>query len=252
MECQLNSLDLPVIGEVNHTVGDCYCYLCTCGLHKCPSTAPYYKSSPNVMYSTARRDFGYPKPPASIPLLVREGELMHSKQPMDLNTIQRQSYNTTSINKDTPESIRSKTNSPFKFNANSTYRSNFPDWQTCIKHMPRPETKYTPNLIRFTGVSTYGQDFSTHKISHTQKRIIKNKPSLGGFVEESTGKTTNQTFYTSHGVSPVKVRYVSEDIRIPLTSIAPSSTYQQSFLPHLPSTRLLTKKKRLKMNLTEL
>ena len=36
-ECKL--LEAPPVGEMNHSLGLCYCHLCSCGEHICPGDA---------------------------------------------------------------------------------------------------------------------------------------------------------------------------------------------------------------------
>ena len=50
--CQI--LSLPPVSEVNHSIGACYCHLCTCGEHLCPGdklkTSKYLPSSLKSIY----------------------------------------------------------------------------------------------------------------------------------------------------------------------------------------------------------
>ena len=126
MDCELNSLTLPIITEMGHLTGDCYCYLCTCGLHQCPSTTSYRKSSKNQFKSLYRSSY-LPKRPTSLIKYIRSGEIIHSKQKMDFTTTQRHTYQTINTSESVIKSSRSATSSPFTFSTNSTYRANYPD-----------------------------------------------------------------------------------------------------------------------------
>lgn len=47
--CKL--LDLPPVGEMDHSIGICYCQFCTCGEHICPGM---YKKSRKYLASSLK------------------------------------------------------------------------------------------------------------------------------------------------------------------------------------------------------
>lgn len=64
--CDLDLLDLPPVGEVDHPRGMCYCYRCTCGRHICPGG---WKGGATALSSTFRslykKDYRTPHTSAS-------------------------------------------------------------------------------------------------------------------------------------------------------------------------------------------
>lgn len=50
-QCKLN--ECPPVGETMHSLGQCFCHLCTCGQHKCPlllKNSKYYASTLKSVY----------------------------------------------------------------------------------------------------------------------------------------------------------------------------------------------------------
>ena len=244
MDCELNSLNLPIVGEINHIVGDCYCYLCTCGIHICPSNPSYEKALPKDMYSTLYSRSYLPKTKTPMNTIIREGELMHSKQQMDLTTTQRSTYKPYEYTYEARRAPRCYTLSPFKATARSTYRTNFPDWQSYEKTKELPQAKYCGSPIKFTSVSTYGNDFTQYSIKDKGKKTVIETPSLIGAKNAPTGKTMNQISYTPYKVQPfIRRRNISDGEIMAKGSISMQTTYREAFVPTNYTQKLLTKKK---------
>ena len=243
MECVLNTLTLPIKTEQNHLSGDCYCYLCSCGIHTCPSNSPYKKILPSKMYFTTSKMSYSPKLSKKIKPYIREGEILHSTQKMDFETISRKAFQITEEPYLTSKSPKSLTPSPLKFFSNSTYRANYPNWQSYQRVFFNSTEKYFPSPLKFNFQSTYGHDFLKHDTKNTEKKFAKNTPNLLGSKTKFTELTTNQATYRKYRISSVpKQRIISEDKRIPTNSVKIGSTYQKSFLPHLQISKVLTKK----------
>ena len=48
----MDNPDLPPIGEVEHLVERCYCFLCNCGKHICPGASRRKTEIVKSMYAT--------------------------------------------------------------------------------------------------------------------------------------------------------------------------------------------------------
>lgn len=248
MSCALNKISLPISGEVNHQIGDCYCYLCTCGNHKCPSNSNYRRKSPG-MFQTAYRTAYLKKIPSTTSPIIQQDQLLHSKQKMELKTMHQTDFKPTEDIFNSPASDKANSTSPFKFYSTSTYQSNFPDWKNYNPIISNSPTKFSRYSMKFTGVSTYGKDFSKHsRISNVVKSYSKS-PSLLGRKDWETGKTTNQLSYRPYKIKLQKnKRNASQEVTIPIHGFKNVSTYQQTFLPHLSPTKILTKRRLPRFN----
>lgn len=242
MSCVLDDPSLPISGEANHKIGDCYCYMCTCGNHKCPSNTDYKKNSPNIYYTAYRTAYLKKVPSTSSPF-VREGQLLHSKQKMDMVTNHREDFKPTDDLSKPPEANRPNSTSPFKFYSTSTYQSSFPDWKDYSPKVNKIPSKSSRYSLKFTGVSTYEKDFPLYKgVRYTAKRSSKS-PSIVSGQEWETGKTTHQASYIPYKVKPPKkYRHESHDVKIIENYMKNISTYQQFYLPHVSPTRFVTRR----------
>ena len=59
IECPLNNPELPIVSELDHKTGHCYCHHCICGKHSClaypksktPTWSTQYKKDYNTKVS---------------------------------------------------------------------------------------------------------------------------------------------------------------------------------------------------------
>ena len=91
MSCELAAGDFPPLGELAHKEGYCFCYLCTCGSHICPSNPPQFLSKPKLNYTSYQSDFSKKQIDSPKPY-VRTGQLNHSKNPMKFRTTLQDYY----------------------------------------------------------------------------------------------------------------------------------------------------------------
>jgi STOP protein len=227
--CILNNEDFPPLSELDHIQRNCFCYLCSCGKHKCPSLNPYHKPSPKLLSSYqekfSRKVTSPPKP------FVFMDELIESKQKMDLKSTAKEDFKAYKVEslKNSNE-YRHRSVSPFRFNVSSTYSQNYISYGPLNKgSFSKAAPEYSP--IKFMGTSTYAQSFvpPTKTIERSNKAPKKgNILGIGGIsILESTSKST----YTNH-----KETYLSKPFR--LNSLDPSpvtvsplgtTTYASSF-----------------------
>lgn len=248
MDCPINSMDLPATGEANHQIGDCHCYLCTCGEHKCPSNLSYKRSFPQTTYSSIyQKDFPKKKQ-TNLLRYVREGELFLSSQKMDLQTTQRSSFRSHSDVYFCEPSQQPPSSISYKFNTSSTYQANYPDWKNYYTFDYNLKNNYTGSPLKFTAESTYGKDFKEFSPQVAKKRTELPRPSLIGCSKSKTGKTTSQLTYLHHKIGyNSKSRSQSRNEYVPLENVAMVSTYQKNFLPFVSRGRIPTKKQTIVM-----
>lgn len=244
MDCPLNVLDLPVIGEISHIIGDCYCYLCTCGSHLCPSNVLPLKISAKNSFSSMYATSYSPKPQLPQTRYIRKGELLHSKQKMELTTTQRSTYQPYETDFARVDSIRSNSSSPFKSTTRSTYSANYPDWKFYEQNYEKSNKKYEKSPLKFTAVSTYGNDFASHgalqAFTNKGKRRVN---SLIGAKNSPTGTTTSQFAYRPYKVESIEKKQSVTDGEIYAKGLVSlQTTYKEHFLPSILTEKLLTKK----------
>ena len=244
MDCPIDSLDLPATGEANHKIGDCHCYLCTCGHHQCPSNSQYRRGYPvNTYNSIYQKDF-LKKATTDTLRYVREGEILPSSQKMDLETTQRSSFKTHSNSYCIESPSKSVSPASYKkFTNSSTYRSNYPDWKHYYTFDYRLKNKYSGSPIKFSAVSTYGQDFQQFSPQPAEKRAEFKTPSLIGCKDSETGRTTHQITYKPHKVADfAQKRSASGTDYTLIENVGIYSTYQKNYLPYVKRGRVPTKK----------
>ncbi|CAG9317788.1 unnamed protein product [Blepharisma stoltei] len=170
-ECDLDTIDIPPVGEINHRNGNCYCYLCSCGEHLCPSLTPRDRPWSKAMYSSIYQKEFISKPFSPIKPVKLEGELLHSRQKMDLRTTKQEDFCEKPLER-LNKSLNIDDNHKWKpkFLATSTYSSNFQDWKTPppLKKLPKLLTE--PIDIKLKANTTYADSFSL------PDKIIENKP----------------------------------------------------------------------------
>ena len=247
MDCPLDVMDLPIQGECNHIIGDCYCYMCNCGKHQCPSNTNYKRTSPTGIYRSIYKSAFSHHPATPALTYIREGELLHSKQKMLLQTTQKVEYE-----KFTPEPIESyncqtKPGILYKFVTSSTYQSDFPNWESYKRPHKKDPAKYSVSPIKFSAVSTYGQDFQKHEVKSEEKKTSKSPYIINNSY--FFGKTTNREMHRPYKVqAQIRKRYISEEKNTYPDIYLLNTTYRQNFLPTKPMSKIPTKKQMTKLN----
>ena len=194
--CYLDRDDIPPIGELEHIEKRCFCYLCSCGKHSCPSVASYIKPSVKAT-SSYREKFTRKRAMPSKPFKFL-GEMQLSKQKMDLISSNQASFKPIleEIDRESQKPHRRST-SPYKFYGNSTYQTNYIKFD--VMRQARAEVNssgFSP--LKFVAKSTYADEYIKHgKLPDNFERVIKNENILGK-GEFTLLDTTNSRTYVHH------------------------------------------------------
>ena len=235
--CYLDREDIPPIGELEHIKGRCFCYLCTCGQHKCPSILQYQKQSAKVNSSYKQKFTGRqsvpPKPFESL------NEMIPSKQKMNLISTSQEDFKPFDAEIDFRiQEPHRRTVSPFKFYGKSTYHTNFIDYQLENRNIEK-KSKEIVSPLKFYGKSSYAEDFIKHNQPEPVfENRIKNENILGKGAFTLLDTTHNST-YIPHSNRFVTLPYKHNSVDYTLTnSPSPShykTTYTNSFFTHSPT-----------------
>lgn len=227
--CQLNSDDFPPLSELDHIQKNCFCYLCTCGEHKCPSVSTYQKGSPKLLTSYQQK-YNHKQTTRPEPFQFLD-EFQTSKQKMELKSTAREEYKGTKPDLPKLSEIRHKSVSPYRFNASSTYSKNYLNYGP-IQKSPSRITRSEFPQIKFMGTSTYAQNFIKHgKVAENFEKQIK-KGNILGAGGVSIMETTNFSVYRPYKEHLLSKPFVHSSLdQLPNTS-SPSitTTYATSFL----------------------
>jgi hypothetical protein len=240
-ECYLNSEDIPPLSELDHKQKNCFCYLCTCGLHKCPSLSYYSKPSPKVSSSYqskfSKKQASPPKPFSFI------NELLASKQKMDLTSTNKADFKPFKVVVPKVSHSRYRSTSPFRLNATSTYSKNYLDYGPIEKkNLSVAVSSFEP--IPFMATSTYAQNFVKHgKVAENLETGAKRSNILGaGGI--SILETTNMTTYKNYRERILSKPFVRSSLEQVSESASPHmmSTYAASFFECSPVSKRMTLK----------
>jgi hypothetical protein len=250
MECQIDQLALPVISEQGHQMGDCYCYLCTCGEHRCPSNTVQKKIVPSNAFGTVYSMAFTGKRTLVESPMKREGEILRSKQKMVLETTQRKEFRAVEQEYyKSPTLKREESHSPFHFYTSSTYQADFPNWKFYGTADNRLKERYSQSPTKFTGVSTYGHDFTKFEVPGVVRRSRRQNNSLIGYKEWETGKTVNQISYRPHKLEKLPKRSEEKELEgVKIISGSVKTTYQKNFLPYISPSKVPTKRQLTKVS----
>jgi len=248
--CLLNEDDLPLKTEIDHLEGNCFCYLCSCGKHACPSTpkrTPYKLKgafSTNYRSNYSGKNTTPPKP------LPTGAQLPPTKGRMDFVTTKEQDY---VAHKHSPAKSRAEKRKPspnFKFMFNSSYNENFVDWKPPKLVFTKEERSYLPSPVKFKANSTYNSEFFKPALAEREARpeVLQSSLVLGA-RDFTMHETTNRSDYKPMKAVtlPKSVRKTSNEL---FASESPknhfNSTYRSSFLSFSPKRNIRTKKQYLK------
>ena len=245
-KCYLEKGDFPPLSELDHKTKNCYCYLCTCGKHNCPSLNSYQIQPPKLT-SSYRVKFTKKQPSPPPKPFSYMNELIASKQDMVLKSTKQEDFKAFLIEspKKSPYDTRYRSVSPFKLNGNSTYSRNYISYGPLQKSpYIKVNSEYSP--IKFMGTSTYAQQFIKHgKIADNFDKQLKRKNILGAggiSILESTNASAYKGYKETFLSKPF--RHSSVDERSIGNSSPPNvtSTYASSFYDISPKNLIPTLK----------
>ena len=240
-KCYLEQEDIPPLSEQDHAQKNCFCYLCTCGEHKCPSLSTYHKVSPR--YSSSYREKFSRKPLVSSQPFSYMNEILPSKGKMELKSTANEdfkAYEIVSPKKNRNDS-RFRSVSPFRLTGSSTYSRNYISYGP-LEQSPNIKASQEYYPIKFMGTSTYAQQFVKHgKVAENFEKQVKkgNILSAGGI---SLLETTNNSTYTKHKVSFLSkpFRHSSMEAHVENSSPHLTTTYGNSFFDKSPRSLIPT------------
>ena len=206
-KCYLEKQDIPPLSELDHINRSCYCYLCTCGKHSCPSLSNYQRRSPKMISSYrdkfARRHHSPPPKP-----FLQMNEIIISKQKMDLKSTNQEDFKEYFVESPRKKinDIRYRSVSPFRFNGNSTYTKNYISYGPLEKSpVFKANSEYIP--VKFIGTSTYAEQYIKHgKVAKNFEKHSKSKNILGAggiSILETTNHSTYKDFKEKFWSKPI-------------------------------------------------
>ncbi len=154
----MDNPELPPVGEMEHFVARCYCFLCNCGKHTCPAAARKRTAFVQSMYDTNYKVAYYRK--NGLPSLpLRLDEYRNSAIPMDLMTIKQRDYLPFKVQPEKSFKPKSALQS-VQFVCRSSYQANFPNWgPTEVIRVKPLSLPYRGDQVKIEPRSTYGHDF---------------------------------------------------------------------------------------------
>jgi len=156
--CPLNNPDLPPVGEVEHLVERCYCFLCNCGKHVCPGASRRKTEFVKSMYATNYhieyyRKHGDPGKPLSLTAYSS------NRLPMDLQTMKQRDFQPYKIEPAGEPQPRLPPHS-VQFVSRSSYQANYPNWgPNEVIRVNRPWLPYRGDQVRLDPKTTYSESF---------------------------------------------------------------------------------------------
>ena len=159
--CELNRKDILPLCDYEHTTGDCYCYLSTCGQHQCPgvykrkliTTRSHFSTSykQNFKEQYQKVEIGSPMP-----------EFRPAHFPFDSATTSKTDYRRHRlVNTNISAPQKSEYNS-LKFVGKTNYTSIFNAWNQNIQEKAsNMEIPVQLSNSKFTSNSCYRRQFSS-------------------------------------------------------------------------------------------
>ncbi|CAG9320839.1 unnamed protein product [Blepharisma stoltei] len=159
--CALDDPKLPPVNEMEHTVGQCYCYLCTCGKHKCPGEYKPNTKFAMAQFSTNYKIEYYKKKRFPIVNLVSNPSYSPNKFPFENITIKRQDYKPHQIEPQKKLEKEGSKDQKLKFAGRSTYDADYLNWGPAfIEKSYQQSLPYRPKEVKMNIKSSYIEEFS--------------------------------------------------------------------------------------------
>lgn len=255
IDCILNDDSLPIVGEVEHKVGYCYCHHCTCGEHVCPGQMKPALSSPSykTVYSSEFPSHKVQRSRGS--LQAYSNQFAHFKSSTfssSSETTYKNEFKQFKIEASRGKNKEKQQKTQLKMLSNSSYARDFARWNSETHIVKPPVLPYRGNMVQFSGQTTYSSSFkevgklgSTHQLRSTQSVRQKLPFSfVEGYPISTTSKSSYQNTFAesmkyNRGVCRSRVNSVTEAcaIRSPGRTI-----YQSEFVNQQVPTKLSRKK----------
>ena len=189
--CPVSSSDIDVIPESYHYLNRCICFMCTCGLHKCPSASKTLKTSKPSKSSYKR---SYSKPLVSSHPYRVSSTYKENTTKMDLKTTYMREF--TSKDSHSKSTARWPTPQPgYKFEGKSQYSRDFPNWgPVSYVHNKRPVHPIHETKIEFKAKSSYSNDFSQKMRKDEKLPIQKSIDGIKGLFQAPIVSTSQREY----------------------------------------------------------
>jgi hypothetical protein len=211
IDCLLSDPELPLLSEIDHKIGKCYCHLCECGKHICPSVNKIRFTYNKGNFLTSYKMQYDPRdvdPTLNSPIFRRklqtQGSTRRTDVKMDLTTTKQQDFQLpSSVDQPKPAFYsQATTTRDLKFTGRSAYQVNFPNWgPNEIERMRHASLPYRGDEIKFNPRTTYGSEFRRGSLSREVPPRRKTtggidpmlkspiSPSKNFFAQTTTGST---------------------------------------------------------------
>ena len=123
-DCELIKNDFPPICDNEHSIGECYCHLCTCGTHKCPSDLKKTTISSRSQFHTSYKQY-FKKYNTKVCNIKPLPEFQQVYYPLDSLTTTQQDYTRKTLVKTEICSPKPTKSNSVKFVGKSSYSSNY-------------------------------------------------------------------------------------------------------------------------------
>jgi hypothetical protein len=264
--CALNEVDIPLVGEVDHSINKCFCYLCSCGKHICPGDYRTRHAGVKLsMASTYKKNFNRrvknlsPLDPDQLNRLRTRNGVRGSPR-MDLVTINKQDFvkfDAVEIPK-APLYSQAKTTYDIPFLGRSNYQANFPNWgPTGVPKARHASLPYRGDEIHMDIGTTYTNQYKRHEIAREENELKKKIVSALNSGSLSPINTNLKFFSeaTSHKDYKAYKKLIPTQIMNTSSNYSPSvhspshfnTLYRESYmnsnkLRHLPTKKDLTRR----------
>jgi hypothetical protein len=182
-ECELNSEYIPPICDNEHLTGECFCHLCTCGKHICPSEYKRKIISSRSHFNTNYRQT-YKKHTSKVLIQKPPPEFRPVHFPLESTTTKQKDYTQYEITKTENYSPLKNSLKSQKFIGKTIYSSNFNTWnESFLDKNCVVDHSYIRTETKFDGNSCYREDFRNHSL----KNINENKNIAKQLKEQARG-----------------------------------------------------------------
>ena len=204
--CPVTNPDLPPVGEMEHLVERCFCYLCTCGKHVCPRAHKQRAISASMYATNYRVDYARKSGEASKPRSA--WSFNANRLPMDLKTVHQRDYQPYTIEQvSAPAQEEAAPSVPFI--SRSSYQEMFPNWgPTDFAHIKPTNLPYRGSECKLDPQTTYSVNYQSHPsaVPEASRAPEAKCTSLIRTGKEFYGQTTNKGNYRPFRMEQMAVR----------------------------------------------
>ena len=159
-ECPLNDSEIDVIPECYHYTNRCLCFMCKCGLHRCPSQKKSFYTR-DAFKSNYQRNYSRP----SVTPTPQKLQALYTRntQKMDLETEYMKKFPGFTV--ECIPVVQSITPQPsFRFDGKSQYNRDFPNWGPVdYANIKRPIQPVHDTKLKFQAMSSYDYFYQSVK-----------------------------------------------------------------------------------------